>query len=61
MTKFLKNRRNQIPPFRINNQTLLTSQEKSNALADTFAQNNENPLASTNVIHTKLSTRKPFS
>ena len=52
LSKFLKNRNKQLPPLKVGGQTLLTSLEKSNALASQFAENHQNPLASNNVSHT---------
>lgn len=54
MSRFLKNRRNQIPPFKVNGATLLTNEEKSNALADNFVLNHTNPLANTDITHTRF-------
>lgn len=52
MSKFLKKRRNQIPPLEVNDQTLLTPEEKSNAIANTFSQNHQNPFENEDITHT---------
>lgn len=52
MTKYLKKRRNVIPPLQVDGTTLLTPDEKCNALADTFSQNHENPYEQEDVTHT---------
>lgn len=54
--KFLKNRNKIIPPLRVNNKILLTSEEKSNALAEQISENHSNPLAADNVSHTRFVT-----
>lgn len=50
--KFLKNRRQFMPPLKINGQTLITPREKSNALAAQFVDNHTNPLSDHNVSFT---------
>lgn len=51
--KFLKNRRNIMPPLKVNDQTLMTPREKAAALATQFAKNHDNPLAESNVTFTR--------
>lgn len=46
LTKFLKNRNRSVPPLKENNRILLTAEEKTEALANKFAQFHENPLES---------------
>lgn len=50
--KFLRNRSNELPPLINGNDTLITSQEKADALAAQFALNHDNPLADDNQAHT---------
>lgn len=57
VTKFLKNRNNQLSPLKVDDQTLITSEEKANALADQFALNYQNPLENNNKSHTNLVNR----
>lgn len=52
-TKFLKNRGKQIPALKVEDRTLLTPEEKSNALAHQFNKNHDNPLANNNISHTR--------
>lgn len=44
ISRFLKNRRKQIPPLKLDSETLLTPEQKSDALANQFVQNHENTL-----------------
>lgn len=53
LTRFLKNRHKFIPPLKLNDTTLITPAEKSNALANEFKSNHENPLSSHNISHTR--------
>lgn len=43
--KFLKNKNRQLPPLKAESGTLITAQEKSNALASQLSKMHENPLA----------------
>lgn len=52
-SKFLKNRRNFMPPLKDNDSTLITPQEKSEALATQFLENHTNPLSEHNKSFTK--------
>lgn len=45
VTKFLKNRNRAIPPLRDGDRTLITAEEKTEALANQFEKFHENPLA----------------
>lgn len=56
MSRFLKKRRNQVPPFKVDGTTLLTDEEKCNALAENFASNHNNPLANVQITHTRFVT-----
>ena len=56
-SKFLKNRNKQIPPLKVNALTLLTPEEKSEAFAQQFQKNHENPLETNNNSHTRLVNR----
>jgi hypothetical protein len=51
--RFLKNGPRQLPPIRVEGTTIITSTEKANALADSFAQNHANPLANTHKSHSR--------
>lgn len=51
--KFLKNRDRTLPPLKVDNQHLITPQEKANSLALQFKKNHENPLENFNTTHTK--------
>lgn len=57
-TRFLRNRRKQIPPLKVDNRTLLTPEEKSNALADQFLMNHDNSLSDSNITHTRYVENK---
>lgn len=52
LAKFLKNRNRAIPALRENDRILLTSEEKSEALASKFAEYHQNPLASHDPLFT---------
>lgn len=52
MSRFLKRRRNQIPPFQVNNETLLTPEQKSDALAEVFSKNHLNAFEGNDITHT---------
>lgn len=54
LTKMLKRHKNIMPPLKnANNQVLITSHEKSNALGEQFITNYDNPLENDNKVHTK--------
>lgn len=53
LTRFLKNRHKFIPPLKVDDDTLITPLEKSNALANQFKNNHENPLSTNNISHTR--------
>lgn len=54
MSKFLKNRHNNIPALKANGSTLITAKEKCDGLADQFAANHRNSLENANVTHTRF-------
>lgn len=45
LTKFLKNRNRSVPPLKSDDRTLITAEEKAEALANKFADFHENPLS----------------
>jgi hypothetical protein len=52
LTKLVKSKHNILPPLKINNKTLITPSEKSNAFADYFEECHKNPLESQKPIFT---------
>lgn len=53
IAKRLQKRDNFLPPFKVNNKTLITAKEKAEALAENFYQNHNNPY---NNLQTDFST-----
>lgn len=56
--KFLKNRGKGIPSLKVGGKTLITSEEKSDALANQFLLNHQNPLEADNISFTKLVNKR---
>lgn len=52
-SKFLKKRNTNIPLLKVDQQTLITPQEKCNAVADQFIKNHNNPYETNNVSFTR--------
>lgn len=51
-SRFLKNRNQLLPPIKINQNILITNDEKSKALSEQFAENHQNTLANNNTSST---------